>query len=124
MRRDWTSVPLFALALVIQTTALAAMNVVMKRASGADRSSIEFCLQQASGGGEQRRSPGRGQDHHDSCPICQVCCDGLAPYEARLQNIGMAPVQSAGLAWTVADRALPAPRRDSARQPRAPPAFS
>ena len=122
MRYKWCSVLLFALALAVQALAPAAGNIAFA-ASGDQRFSLQICLQ--SGGSDgSNELPGQNDRQRDSCPVCQVSCSGVAPLEARPDPVGLALVQWTALAWTVADRALPAPRHESSHQPRAPPAFS
>jgi hypothetical protein len=123
MRRKWRSVLLFALALAFQALAPAAANVALAAASDDIRASIQICLQSGGPAGKNDL-PGQTDRQHDACLICQVNCNGVAPLEARPNPVGLAPVQWTALAWTVADRALPALRHDSSHQPRAPPAFS
>lgn len=125
MRRNWLSVFVFVLALTIQVIAPAGANVAMARASGEAQQSVSICL---SIGGDpadnSQQFPGHNDRHHSSCLLCQVCCGGIAPIEARPHQVGKAPVQWIVLAWTVADRVLPAPRHKHSHQARAPPAFS
>lgn len=125
MRRNWFGVLVFALALTIQVMAPVAANVGMARTSDEAGRTFSLCLQDGgSPADNSRQLPGHNDRHRDACPLCQVCCDGLAPIEARPNDVGRAPVQWTALAWTVADRVLPAPRHDHSRQARAPPAFS
>jgi hypothetical protein len=123
MRRKWYSVLLFALALAVQALALAAANVALATAPGEYRTSIQLCLQSGDSAGDNQL-PGHHEGQRDACFMCQVSCCGVAPLEARPNPVGLAPVQWTALAWTVADRALPAPRHESSHQPRAPPAIS
>ncbi len=125
MRRNWFSVVLFALALALQAFGPAAANVAMAQASAETRQSFALCLQ--SGGvsaGDYHPLPGQKDRHRDSCPLCQICCDGIASYEARLNQVAGAPVQWSALSWTSADCALPSPRHEHSHQARAPPVFS
>jgi hypothetical protein len=126
MHRSWRGVLLFALALAIQAFAPAAANIAMAQPSGDSRVSFVICLQTGgSPADQQHRLPGQHNNRqHDACPLCQISCSGVAPLEARPNLAGLAPVQWTALAWTVADRALPAPRHESSHQPRAPPALS
>lgn len=125
MRRNWFGVFVFALAWAIQALAPGVASVAMTRLSGQMQVAVELCLQS---GGDfatgDRRLPVHDDRRHDSCPLCQTCCDGITPVETRANHVGIAPVQWTALAWTVADHALPTPRHDHSRQARAPPAFS
>ncbi len=123
MRRSWRSVLLFALALAIQALAPAASAIGAARPFGGSRASFEICLQ-AGGFAGNEQLPGHHDRQRDACPLCQMSCSGVAPLEARPTLAGLAPVQWTALAWTVADRALPAPRHEHSHQPRAPPLFS
>jgi len=123
MRRHWVSVLLFALALAVSAFAPAGANVALALGGGEIRASGEFCL--GHGDGDQPRQPsGHGERRHDSCPLCQVCCDNVAPVATKPVQLGMAPVQWAKFAWTEADRALPSPRGEYSHRARAPPSFS
>lgn len=125
MRRNWFGVFVFVLALAVQVMAPAAANVAMAQASGTANQAFALCLQDAGDSADgSRQLPGHKDHHRDSCPLCQICCGGIAPIEARPYQVGRAPVQWAALAWTVADRVLPTPRHEHAHQARAPPAFS
>jgi hypothetical protein len=124
MPRNWRSVLLFALALAIQALAPAAANFAMARPSGDLRSSIILCLQTGGSAGDRQQLPGHHDRQRDDCPLCQISCSGVAPLEARPNFAGLAPVQWTALAWTVADRALPAPRHEYSHPARAPPVFS
>jgi len=122
MRRNWLSVLFFALTLAVLAMAPGASRLAM---AGGGFTAGEPCL---SSGGDQtpdrRESPGHGDHHSDCCFPCGACGDGVAPVASRPLHIGMAPVQWRSLAWTAADRALPAARRDHSRQARAPPSHS
>lgn len=96
MRRNWFSVVLFALALALQAFGPAAANVAMAQASAETRQSFALCLQ--SGGvsaGDYHPLPGQKDRHRDSCPLCQICCDGIASYEARLNQVAGRPSSGA-----------------------------
>jgi hypothetical protein len=123
MRRKWYGVLLFALALAIQALAPAAANVALAAAPNEYRLSIQSCLQSGDPAGANQL-PGHHEGQCDACLMCQASCCGVAPLAARPSSAGLAPVQWTALAWTVADRALPAPRHESSHQPRAPPALS
>lgn len=62
------------------------------------------------------------KDDRSACILCQAFCSGLAPLAARPGPVGATPVPSFELAWTVADRVAPTPRRRLSHRPRAPPA--
>jgi hypothetical protein len=123
MRRSQWSGLLFALALAIQAFAPVAANIAMAHGFG-----LETCIETSGGGSanhhHQHRLPGHDDPHGGACPLCQACCSGVAPIEARPSVAGMVPVQWTPHGWTVADRALPAPHRDHTHEARAPPAFS
>jgi hypothetical protein len=115
---------LFALAVAVQALAPVAADFAMAKASG-DGASFEICVDSGGVAHHHRhhnRAP--GHDGSDACPLCQVCCSGVALIEAKPDHVGMAPVQWTPLAWTAADRVLAASRRDHAHQARAPPSFS
>jgi hypothetical protein len=124
MRRNWRNVLLFAAALAIQALAPAAAAIAMARPFAGSLSSIEICLEIRGSAGDQQQLPGHNDRSRDACPLCQICCSGAAPLEARPNLAGLAPVQWTALAWTVADRALPAPRHEYSHQARAPPILS
>lgn len=122
MRRNWVSGLLFALALAFQAAAPVAATVAMERGSSP---SVEICLKAAGkAAASDNQLPGPHDSKRDICALCEFCCSGVAPLEARPNPVGLAPVQWTALAWTVADRALPALRHDHARQARAPPFVS
>lgn len=118
MRLLWAKVLLFALALAFQATAPVAASIAMERGFGL---SAELCLPADGKSVGETRLPGPHDARHELCALCAVSCSGVAPLEARPNPVGLAPVQWTALAWTVADRALPALRHDHARQARAPP---
>jgi len=125
MRRNWFGVLVFMLALAVQALAPAVANVAMALTSSEAGRSFSLCLRAGgSPAGNSQQLPGHNDRHRDACLLCQVCCDGIAPIEARPNDVGRAHVQWTALAWTVADRVLPTPRHDHSRQARAPPAFS
>lgn len=124
MRRNWIGVLVFALALTVQVLAPGLVNVGMAQAANDAERTLSLCLN--AGGESADRSqqlPGDHNQHRDGCPLCQFCCGGIAPIEARPNQVGRAPVQWTALARTVADRVLPAPPHDHSRQARAPPAL-
>ena len=125
MDRSWFAVLIFALALTIQVIRPAGANGAIARAFDEAPRPFSTCLQigGAPADGSQQL-PGHNDRHHDSCLLCQVCCDGMAPLEARPHQVGKAPVQRIALAWTVADRVLPTPPHEYSRQARAPPSLS
>lgn len=120
MRRQWICALLFALALAFQAAAPVAAHIVMERRG----SSGEVCLTTVAKAVDESQLPGHHDSGHDLCALCGVWCSGVAPLEARPNPVGLAPVQWTALAWTVADRAMPALRHDHARQARAPPSLS
>ena len=125
MRRNWIGVLVFALALTIQVWAPVVASVAMAQTATDAERRLSLCLN--AGGDNADRSqqlPGHHNQHRDACPLCQFCCGGIAPIEARPNQVGRAPVQWIALAWTVADRVLPTPAHDHSRQARAPPALS
>ena len=125
MRRNWLGALLFALALAIQALAPAAASIAMSQASGNPVLSTQICLQIGGGfANEKPQLPGPHGGQRDACPLCRLCCGGVAPLEPRTISVGEAPVQWMALAWTVADCALPAPRYEHSHQARAPPIFS
>ena len=126
MRCNWRgALCLFALALAVQVFAPAATNVAMSWVSGDPRFSIEVCSSANGGfGDENHRIPAPHDRHQDVCLLCQSCCGGVAPLLARANLVGEASVQWTTVAWTVADRALPAPRYEYSHQARAPPVLS
>jgi hypothetical protein len=117
---------LFGLALAIWAIAPIVGQVGAARA--ADLALARFFICFASVGSSpadaQPGLPGHDDDRERACPMCQASCGGVAPIAARPGQVGVAPVQRVALAWTVADRALPTPRRDFSRLARAPPASS
>ncbi len=121
MRRNWLTVFIFVLALAVQAMAPAAVNAAVAKGASATGPWIELCLSGADGG-SQKQAP--GHSHRDSCPLCQISCDGFAPPALRHIVLDEAPVPTARFAWIVADRVLPVPDPDFARQARAPPAIS
>ncbi len=126
MRRNWRSALwLVALALAVQVFAPAVDNVAMSWASGVPRSPAEICLRAGGGSADDTQQiPGPHDRYRDACLSCQLCTGGVAPLASRPNLVGEAPVQWTTLAWTVADRALPAPRYEYSHQARAPPVLS
>ena len=125
MRRNRFGVVVFALALAVQVLAPVVVKVAMARTFDDAGRTFSLCLQAGdSPSDNSQRLPGHNDLHRDACLLCQLCCDGIAPIDARSNYIGTAPVQWTAFAWTAADRALPTPHHDHSRQPRAPPAFS
>jgi hypothetical protein len=124
MRRNWHCVLFFALALAIQAFSPAVASFAMAQASADNRSFTEICFQSGDGSAGSGQAPNQSDRHHDACALCQTCCSGVSPLQARPNPVGEAPFQWSALAWTVADRALPAPCHEYSHQARAPPAFS
>jgi hypothetical protein len=125
MRRNWISVLLFALALAIQALAPTAANVAIAQGSAETRQSLALCSQIGDVPADDfGRLPGHGNHHSGACLLCQICCDGVAPFEARPSQVCRVPVQWTALAWMAMHSAMPAPRVEHSRQARAPPAFS
>jgi len=126
MRRNWCgALLLFVLALAVQAVAPATANIAMSRTFGEPRFSIEVCSRAGDGfADDNHQLPNPHDRHHGACIICQLCCNGVAPLAVRPNLVGEAPVQWTTLAWTVADRALPAPRHEHSHRARAPPVLS
>lgn len=123
MRRNWLTVLLFALALVVQTIAPAAANVVMAKAGGSI-AAAELCASAGGDASDRQQGPGRLHHHRDACPLCQAYCDGVAPLVSRPLAAGQPPALWTALSWTTVNRAPPPPAADHARQARAPPSYS
>jgi hypothetical protein len=111
------------LALVLWVAAPVAWSAAAARSAAGSLAFLLTCFAPAdsSPAGAYPGPPGHSGGGRDACSFCQACCGGAAPMEARPGEVGTAPVQSDSPAWTVADRALPTPRRDHSRLARAPP---
>lgn len=128
MRRHWLTALLFVLAMVAQTIAPATSHVALAKGA-AGRSIVvmasgAFCLTAGGAATDENRAPGKSGHHHDQCPLCQSLCDGAAPPDFRAAFNASAPGAPMALPWRAAQRALPAPDFNFARQARAPPSFS
>lgn len=130
MRRNWLTILIFALALAIQVVAPAAVNVAL--GAGATAVSIEdesgaapeLCLKDGWAADRSQSTPGHLKGHRDACLLCQTHLGGSGVPAPQATTIGRAPVHWTALSWTAADRALPLPARDYARQARGPPTLS
>ncbi len=118
MRRSAWQVLVFALALAVQVLGPAAASLAMARGAQHGRG-IEICAPTSDGPQDPKRRA--AHDHHGSCLLCQLCCNGVAPSEAKSQEFGKASVQWTAWSWTAADRASPAHRHGEPYQARAPP---
>jgi hypothetical protein len=125
MRLGWFSVWLFALALMFQAAAPTAARVAIAQGGGAGQWASVLCLNaDSSSETDKQKTPGKHDQRRDSCSLCQIGCDASAALAFHPGEIGKAHVHRTQMSWTVADRVLPAQRRDFARQARAPPAIS
>lgn len=118
---------LFGLALAVWLAAPLAGRIATPRSDAAAVARVLTCIASATSGVADAHPGLPGHNNggdRDACMSCQVCCAAAAPLAARPGEVGMAPVQCVSPAWTVADRALPTPRREHSRQARAPPALS
>lgn len=115
---------LLGLALALWAFAPMAGRGALARSGAGSVAPVITCFAPAdsSPAGAHPGPPGHRGGDHDACCLCQACCGGAAPLEARPGKVGVAAVQSVSpTAWTAADRAMPTPRRDHSRLPRAPP---
>jgi hypothetical protein len=124
MRRHWVATLLFVLALGLRSLLPAAAEIAYAEGIAPGKTVVQLCLKAAADRASgQSQAPG-GAHHGDDCPLCQASCDGALALLERTPQPGSAPVHWRKIAWTEADRALPATRRSPAHQARAPPSFS
>jgi len=125
VRRSLFAVVVFTLAWAAQVLAPARANVAQAQGSDKFQRSLENCLK--TGGApakNSRRFPGTDDGPRDACLVCQVCCAGVAPIEARLRQVDKTSQQCAVVAWMEGDGFLPKAHYEYLRQARAPPALS
>jgi hypothetical protein len=118
MRQSWIGSLLFALALAFQAAAPVAASVAMERAALSDG----LCSAIADRPAAKSKRAGSHDAGRGLCSLCELCCSGAAPVEAKPASIVFAPVNwTRDVAWMATDDVLPALRHDRSRQPRAPP---
>lgn len=120
MRRKNFGVILFLVAMAVQV--IAPVMGGMARANARSPGEAISSLCRAAGGdtGEAPESPAR----HDSCALCEVLCDGVAPVGARDYAIVPAGNVWFALVWGSPEVVRPPTSIDQTHRARAPPSFS
>jgi hypothetical protein len=125
MRRNAIAVVLFALALGLKVLLPAATVVADASRQGPQLTAFQDCFKSASDGAPgQAQTPGKGQRHAASCPLCQISGEGsLALLERAPQAAPLAFFDRAA-PFGAADRSPPRARLAATHQPRGPPHLS
>ena len=124
MRRNAFAVVLFALALGLKVL-LPAAAVAYASNAHSPQTAFQDCLSAATDGAlGHTESPGKGERHAASCPLCQISCEGSLALLERASQLGPLAIRDLATPWRAADGAEPQARLAVTHQARAPPHFS
>ncbi|BDV40847.1 DUF2946 family protein [Methylocystis bryophila] len=124
MRRNAVAVVLFALALGLKFLLPAAAIAHAPRAGG-PQPAFQECLGAAAEGAlGHARTPGKGERHAESCPLCQLSCESAVALLGRPAQLDLVTYLDRTTPWRDAESARPRARPAVAHQARAPPRFS
>ncbi len=125
MRGYGLRVLLFALAMALQAFLPTAASVASYPASSPGKAAFQVCSPaSADFQNDTAPLPSPSERHRGDCAFCQLSCDGAATFADAASGAGAPLPQQREIVWTTANGDAPAPRREAARQPRAPPKFS
>ncbi|MFY9658026.1 MAG: hypothetical protein WAK01_15850 [Methylocystis sp.] len=124
MRRNAIAVMLFALALGLKVL-LPAAAVVHVSHSPVAQTALQDCLSAATDGAlGHAQTPGNGERHVASCPLCQVSCETALALLERAPQPGPRAFTDSAEPWRVSDSVGPRALLAVTHQARAPPHFS
>lgn len=124
MRRNAVAMVLFALALGLKILLPAAAIARAPRAES-PQAAFQECLGAAAEGAlGHARTPGKGERHAESCPLCQLSCESAVALLGRPAQLELLSYLDRAAPWRDADGAEPRARQAVAHQARAPPRFS
>jgi|SRR5208283_2340358 len=123
-RRNAFAVVLFALALGLKVL-LPAVALVHASYSPQAQTALQDCLSAATDGAlDHAQTPGKGERHVASCPLCQISCEGAFALLERAPQPGPPAFTDSAEPWQAVDNAKPRARLAVTHQARAPPHFS
>jgi len=124
MRRNPIAIMLFALALGLKVLLPAAAVAYAARAQS-PQTAFQDCLSAAADVGlGHDQTPGKGERHAASCPLCQISCEGPLALQERAPQPAQLAFGNPAVSWRAAESAEPRARLAFTHQARAPPHFS
>jgi len=124
MRRNAFAVVLFALALGLKVL-LPAVAVAHASHAHSPQTAFQDCLSAAADVGlGHAQTPGKGERHAASCPLCKISCESALALLERAAQPGRLVFVERAAPWRAVDSAAPGVRLAAAHQARAPPHFS
>ena len=121
MRRNAFAVVLFALALGLKVL----LPAVAVSHAHSPQTAFQDCLSAAADVGlGHAQTPGKGERHAASCPLCKISCESALALLERAAQPGRLVFVERAAPWRAVDSAAPGVRLAAAHQARAPPHFS
>jgi hypothetical protein len=124
MRRNAIAAVLFALALGLKILLPAAVVAHAPRAEGPQAAFQECLAAAAEDALGHAQTPGKGERHGESCPLCQLSCESAVALLGRPAQLDLFAYLDRAAPWRDADSAEPRAHQALAHQARAPPRFS